>query len=185
MQTEITDPVLLGYLRRQQYAAELIHHQIEFTKAYQNLGAEAPRWWNAAEVLSVAIISLDLEGIRLDVDLKEFEIFADPMLEKVFYNLVENGIRHGETITSIRFWYEEVGEEVVLVYLDDGVGIPRSQKEQIFERGYGSNTGLGLFLIREILSITRIRIWETGEEGEGARFEITIPAGGYRIKKNI
>ncbi|ACL15650.1 PAS domain S-box protein [Methanosphaerula palustris] len=183
MQTEITDPVLLGYLHRQQHAAELINHQIEFTKAYQNLGAEAPTWRNATEVLSAAIVSLDLEGIDAYVDLQGLEIFADPMLEKVFYNLLENGIRHGETITSIRFWYEEVGEEVVLVYLDDGVGIPLTQKEQIFKRGFGSNTGLGLFLIREILSITRIHIRETGKEGEGARFEITIPAGGYRIKK--
>lgn len=183
LQTDITDPVLLGYLGRQQLAAELIHHQIEFTKAYQDLGAEAPRWQNAAEVLSAAIASLDLEGITLDIDLEGLEIFADLLLEKVFFNLIENGIRHGEEITSIRCWYEDAGEEVVLVYQDDGVGIPQAQKERIFERGYGSNTGLGLFLIREILSITGICIRETGEEGEGGRFVITIPAGGYRISR--
>lgn len=183
LQTDITDPALLGYLRRQQHAAELIHHQIEFTKAYQDLGVEAPRWQNAAEVLSAAVTSLDLEGIALDVDLEGLEIFADLLLEKVFFNLVENGVRHGEAITSIRFWYEEAGEEIVLVCQDDGVGIPRDQKDQIFERGYGSNTGLGLFLIREILSITGICIRETGEEGEGARFVITIPAGVYRVRR--
>lgn len=183
MEADITDPVLLRYLRRQQHAVELIHHQIEFTKAYQDLGAEAPKWQNAAECLSSAISSLEMEGIVLDVDLEGLEIYADPLLEKVFFNLVENGIRHGEKITRIRFWYEEAGGEVMLFYQDDGTGIPKAQKEPVFERGYGTNTGLGLFLIREILSITGIRIKETGEEGSGARFMITIPAGGYRIQR--
>lgn len=183
LQNDITDPVLIGYLRRQQCAAELIHHQIEFTKAYQNLGAEAPRWQRASEVLASAVVSQDLGGVTLDADLDGLEIFADLLLERVFFNLVENGIRHGGDVTRIRLWYVETGGEVVLTYQDDGVGIPMAQKEQIFERGYGNNTGLGLFLIREILSITGIGIREIGGEGEGARFMITIPAGEYRIRR--
>ncbi|WP_440949292.1 PAS domain S-box protein [Methanosphaerula subterraneus] len=183
LQNDITDPVLIGYLRRQQRAAELIQHQIEFTKAYQNLGAEAPRWQKASEVLAAAVVSLDLGGVTLDADLDGLEIFADLLLERVFFNLVENGIRHGEDVTRIKLWYVETDREVVLAYQDDGIGIPVAQKEQIFERGYGSNTGLGLFLIREILSITGIGIREIGEEGEGARFLITIPAGDYRIRR--
>lgn len=50
-----------------------------------------------------------------------------------------------------------------------------------FERGFGKNTGLGLFLAREILGITRIAIAETGVYGQGARFEMLVPEGGYRI----
>jgi signal transduction histidine kinase len=52
---------------------------------------------------------------------------------------------------------------------DDGIGIPARDKEIIFERGYGKNTGLGLFLSREILSITNISIKEAGEFQHGAR----------------
>ena len=59
----------------------------------------------------------------------------------------------------------------------------RSQiKRRIFERGFGNNTGLGLFLSREILSITDITIRETGEPGKGARFEINVPREKYRIR---
>ena len=54
------------------------------------------------------------------------------------------------------------------------------EKERIFERGYGKNTGLGQFLAREILAITGITIAENGEPGRGARFEITVPKGQYR-----
>ena len=52
----------------------------------------------------------------------------------------------------------------------------------IFDRSYGKDTGLGLFLVREILSITGMTIRETGESGRGARFEIHIPPEGYRFK---
>jgi len=53
-------------------------------------------------------------------------------------------------------------------------------KNQIFEKGYGKNSGLGLFLVREILEITGFEIEETGRENVGARFEITIPARAFR-----
>ena len=63
---------------------------------------------------------------------------------------------------------------------DDGAGIPVPHKEAIFEPGFGKGSGFGLFLTREILEITGIRISETGEEGKGARFGILVPAGMFR-----
>jgi signal transduction histidine kinase len=63
---------------------------------------------------------------------------------------------------------------------DDGDGIIAEEKEKIFERGFGKNTGLGLALSREILAITGITITETGEPGKGARFEIAVPKGMWR-----
>ena len=70
--------------------------------------------------------------------------------------------------------------EVILVYEDNGVGIPDDEKAKIFERGYGKNTGLGLYLVQEILSLTDIAIRETGEPGHGARFEMQIPRQSFR-----
>jgi signal transduction histidine kinase len=52
----------------------------------------------------------------------------------------------------------------------------------IFERGYGRNTGYGLFLVKEILGISGNTIKETGEYGKGVRFEIEFPANLCRIK---
>ncbi|MEI7434508.1 MAG: hypothetical protein WCJ93_09690 [Methanomicrobiales archaeon] len=54
------------------------------------------------------------------------------------------------------------------------------EKEKIFERGYGKNTGLGLALSREILDITGITITETGVPGKGARFEMLVTKGAWR-----
>ena len=47
-------------------------------------------------------------------------------------------------------------------------------------KGFGQNTGLGLFLSREILAITGITITENGVPGIGARFEIRVLNGGFR-----
>ncbi len=70
--------------------------------------------------------------------------------------------------------------DLVVTFEDDGDGIGAKDKERLFERGFGKNTGLGLFLSREILSITGITITENGEPGKGARFELAVPAGQYR-----
>jgi len=64
---------------------------------------------------------------------------------------------------------------------DDVDDVPAGEKERIFTRGFGKNTGLGLFLSREILAITGITIRETGESGKGVRFEITVPKGAWRM----
>ena len=69
----------------------------------------------------------------------------------------------------------------MIICEDDGSGIPLDEKERIFERGFGRNTGFGLFLSREILAIAGIEIRETGRPGEGARFELRVPPGEYRF----
>ena len=109
------------------------------------------------------------------------EIYADPLLGKVFYNLIDNALRYGgEKMTEIHITSREDGGALVLVFEDNGVGIPQKDKDRLFTKGFGKNTGLGLFLSREILSITGITITENGEPGKGARFEITVPKGMYR-----
>jgi signal transduction histidine kinase len=94
---------------------------------------------------------------------------------------MDNAVRYGGKITTIRLSAETRNGDAVIVCEDDGIGIPDEEKEKIFERGYGKNTGLGLFLTREILGITGITVRERGEPGKGARFEITVPKPAYRF----
>jgi hypothetical protein len=108
------------------------------------------------------------------------EVFADPLIVKVFYNLIDNAVRHGGKITTIWFSALEREGDHAIVCEDDGVGIQLDEKEHIFERGYGKNTGMGLFLSREIIDITGISIRETGQPGKGARFEMMVPEGIFQ-----
>ena len=111
----------------------------------------------------------------------DFTIFADQLIVKVFFNLMDNAVRYGGNITTIRFSVQKLDGDCVMVCQDDGNGVSADEKEKIFERGFGKNTGMGLFLAREILSITGITIRETGEPGKGARFEMTVPKGMWRF----
>jgi signal transduction histidine kinase len=90
-------------------------------------------------------------------------------------------VRYGGKITTIRFSVEEHEGDRVVVCEDDGLGVGAEEKEKIFERGFGKNTGLGLALSREILAITGITLKETGEPGKGARFEMTVPKDVSRV----
>lgn len=177
----VTDPVVIEQLRKIEQVTDLIQKQIRFTRDYQNIGENAPQWQNVAITVDNAVGGLDLKGIRITKDLEKLEIFADYLLEKVFYNLVENSVRHGEKVSVIRFSYRKEGDVLLLLCEDDGVGIPEVAKERIFKREYYRNTGYGLFLSGEILSITGLSIRETGESEKGARFEIIVPKGMYRL----
>jgi signal transduction histidine kinase len=131
-----------------------------------------------------AISPLNLEEITLNVDVPDIDVFADDLLGKVFYNLVENGVKYGGKISNMKFLGQEEENGIVLIYEDDGVGIPAHAKEKIFNRQFFSHTGLGMFLSREILSITGLTLTETGIYGVGARFEIHIPLDKYRPAEN-
>lgn len=171
------DPVIIDYLAKISTGASTINRQIEFTKTYQDLGVRTPGWFRIEEMIA----KIAPVNVTCSDTCQVTEIFADPMLEKVFFNLFENSLRHGERVTEIHTLCEQVPEGLRIIVEDNGVGIPMDEKERIFEKGFGKNTGLGLFLVKEILAITGITIRETGIPGQGARFEILVPKGQYRL----
>ncbi len=174
------DPPVAAALGKQQAAVEIIQSQIGFTRDYQDLGVRAPRWFPIEPLITAAARALRPAGIRFATDLDGISVYADPLLSSVFYNLLENAMRHGRTVTEVRVTAVPDGGGARIIWEDNGVGVPNEQKERIFERGFGSHTGLGLFLVKEVLSITGITIRETGELGKGARFEILVPEGDAR-----
>jgi len=174
---------LAEFIAKEQRIADTIEDQIQFTKDYECIGIKSPEWQEVNTCISRAKESLSLEGITVTIDLLPLEVYADPLLSRVFYNLIDNAIRYGGAqMTTIRFSSEEAGRRCVITCADDGEGIPADKKEAIFTQDYFKHTGLGLFLSREILAITGITIAETGVPGEGARFEITVPDGMWRKK---
>jgi len=175
------DPRLLELLTKGDNAADAIREQLEFTQMYEDLGVQAPRWQEVATLFQSAGSQLPLRGIAIDATVPGISVYTDPLIEKVFYTLMENTLRHGGTVTSIRLSAEEIPDGLVITYRDNGVGIAALDKDNLFQKGFGKHTGLGLFLSREILSITGITITETGEPGTGVRFEMVVPKGAYRL----
>jgi PAS domain S-box-containing protein len=160
-------------------AVKAIGSQIEFTRVYGDIGTHEPQWQELDKILTRLQLP---ENIRMDAEVQGVYAYADPMLEKVFFNLLDNSIRHGQRVTRVRVTYQLKDNRILVIWEDDGTGVLDDEKERIFDRGFGKNTGLGLFLVREILSLTGISIKENGTTGKGARFEITLPNGTYRVR---
>jgi len=173
------EPQHAMYLTKLRETVSTIGITIKFTKLYQNLGVVAPDWQNIHEVFIRACTHADLKRIRIHSSTQGLSIYADPLLERVFYNLIENSVQHGNRVREIRIGYFKTPEDLLLTIEDDGIGVPDYDKERIFSRGFGRNTGLGLFLAREILSTTGITLTETGTYQQCTRFEISVPKGSY------
>jgi len=173
-----SDSSLADFIGKMESASRSIGEHIEFTKTYQDLGTTEPRWQELGYVLSCMRVP---SPITLHAGGDGVAVYADPLLEKVFSNLLDNTLRHGGHVTTVSVSASPLPEGLVVVWEDNGAGIPEKDKDKIFEQGYGRNTGLGLFLCREILSMTGISIRENGIPGNGARFEIVIPEGAYRF----
>jgi PAS domain S-box-containing protein len=181
MKDQVQDPKLQEYIAIEIRAAQNIQNQIMFTKEYQDIGSQSPKWLDLRSVILSAAEQLNLSSITLAVHCDGIEIYADPLFEKVFYTILENAIRHGKSVTDIGFSCHELESGLMVIYEDNGEGVPAGQKENIFQQKFFHHTGYGLFLSATILNITGITIRETGEPGTGARFEITVPRGAFRF----
>jgi PAS domain S-box-containing protein len=174
------NPRIEKYLKNLNKGIEIIHNQISFTKDYQELGVVSPTWQSISSVAKEAAFAFSGQGLQFSIEETELEVYADPLFGKVFYNLFDNSRTHGEHVTGISVSCYKTGENLVIEIKDNGIGVPSNAKSMIFEKSFGKNTGLGLFFIRNVISITGMDIKEIGIEGEGVRFIITVPSGNWR-----
>jgi PAS domain S-box-containing protein len=180
-----TEP-LKSHLEKANAAGEKISRMIAFTKGYQQFGVQAPVWHEVRGLVASAAEGFTPGTIKVENYVpSDISVYADPLIAQVFSNLLENAVRHGGKITRVAFSAVTHEDRLEITCEDDGVGVPADEKERIFERGYGKNTGLGLFLGREILGITGITIHESGVPWEGAKFILTVPKEAYHTKDTV
>jgi len=181
LEKKLPDPSFSAHFLKIATSAKRISSMIQFTKEYEKIGINAPVWQECRKIVDTAATQAHLGQVVVKNDLPAGEeVFADPLVGKVCYNLMDNAVRYGGKITTIRFSVEKRNGDHIIVCEDDGDGVIAEEKERIFVRGFGKNTGLGLYLSQEILLITGITIRENGEPGKGARFEMTVPKEAWR-----
>lgn len=178
------DESLTQYLNSVDILIQKNDNILKNAREYQDMGSKPPRWQDVSITILNAISHLDLSLFSRTMDLEGLECYADPLLEHAFSSIFENVIIHSKKATHLIITYEQNPSTISLIIKDNGVGIPDEEKTDIFEKSYPRRNGMGLFLVREILSITGITIRENGSPGEGARFELTIPAQGYRFNSS-
>ena len=173
---QIKGPEELRLLQRMEANVMSIERHIMFATDYQEIGIQAPQWVNLLDALTSAMVPVDKALINLRINVGDYLIFTDPMIGKVFYNLVNNVIKHSKA-TNLTITTEEEENQLLVIFQDDGIGI--GDKSKLFKKG-DSSSGYGLFLSKEILSITGIGIRETGMSGKGARFELVFSQGQFK-----
>ena len=166
----------LEYLGDIESAIDQMEKIFDFARTYEMLSVEELSYMNVEKsVDEAAILFSGLAGAKLVNKCQGLTVMADSLLRQLFYNLIDDTLKHGEKVSQIRVYYEEGEDQLKLVYEDDGVGIPEDEKEKIFGEGYGKGTGYGLYLIKKICEAYSWTIRETGKLGKGAKFTMTIP----------
>jgi PAS domain S-box-containing protein len=177
----LSDPAADTILGQEIRILKVIQQQISYTKDYQEMGQQPPRWQSFRELLKKVRMTGVAGSLPITNEVENLELFADPLIEKVFWHLIDNSVKHGEHATEIRISGHDTQSGYLLVYQDNGVGIPEEKKEELFTKNFGKMTGFHLFFVHDILDISDMKIDETGTPGKGVRFEISIPRGLYRF----
>src|SRR5690606_23142228 len=128
------------------------------------------------EVLSELAPEAGSRGIRLSRDGQTAGATVTgsrTLLATLVANLVENAVRHGDAGGEVRVVVDRVADGVVLEVLDDGPGIPASERERVFDRfhrlpGSRTGSGLGLSIVARIAELQGAAIsLDTGLRGRG------------------
>jgi PAS domain S-box-containing protein len=109
-------------------------------------------------------------------------------LRQVFTILLDNALKYSPDGGTVTVEMERKHDRVQVSVVDEGIGIPQADQEQIFRKFYRGvdadsragqgGTGLGLFIARGLVTAMGGRIWVESREGEGSTFAFELPAAG-------
>lgn len=159
-------------------ASSRITQTLEFLRACQ--GTPNPKWLCLAKVVE----HLQVQFPEMEIEFgQSVRILADCLLEKVFYNLIENANFHGKA-TKVVITVEAKDDDYVVVISDNGRGIAIDDKSRIFDMGFSRKQkggGYGLYFCKAVVESTGMLIQESGVHGQGARFEIIVPKANIAV----
>ncbi|MEH7085474.1 cell wall metabolism sensor histidine kinase WalK [Neobacillus drentensis] len=111
------------------------------------------------------------------------EIDEDKMTQ-VLYNIISNALKYSPEGGQVTFSIKEMDDKIIVSISDQGVGIPKENIKNIFDRFYRvdkartrklGGTGLGLAIAKEMVNAHGGAIWATSEEGKGTKISFSLP----------
>ncbi len=183
---------LESILRNCEYLEDIIRSHIEFSKLdLENMASYKEKVDLVEEVLRPVVdapeYTANLKKISIETEFSgQPVVVADPNLLKIVVtNLITNAIKYGRAGGKVRIRLEDKGNEVVVSFWNEGVGMTREQiDEKLFKKhsrlkqkgteGVKGN-GLGLFICKNIIEKHHGKIWAESEPGQWAEFKFTLP----------
>lgn len=138
------------------------------------------------EQIRQSIVALEPEwskkSIEFDVEMDVIEYIGnESMMHHVWDNLIGNAIKFNPESGLIRIRLYRQGENLIFTIDDNGPGISEDTKKHIFDKFYQGDTshrekgnGLGLALVKKILSISNGEITVENIDGGGCRFTVIL-----------
>ncbi|MFH1790257.1 MAG: ATP-binding protein [bacterium] len=114
------------------------------------------------------------------------------LIHIIFQNLLSNAIKYTGIRGNVSLSINQDEKEILITVKDDGIGIPKKQYGKMFTKLFRADnarksdadgTGLGLYIIKSILSNCCGKIWFESKEGKGSTFFVSLPSQGMVAKK--
>lgn len=173
--TEHVEPIVRSTERMDAMIEELL----TLSRAGESI--EEPESISLAGVVADSWSAVEDVTVSLELDIPEdVEVRADAnRLQHVFENFFRNAGEHNDPPVTIRVGTLHDGEESISGFFveDDGTGIPESDREEIFEQGYTTNTdgtGFGLSIVEEIVTAHSWTVTVAESDMGGVRFNIDM-----------
>ena len=96
---------VINYLDCEEVLIRKITKALNFAKSYQDLGLHPPQWQHVNQSFLMGISHLDFSSIHREVHLDDLEIYADSLLERVFFTMADNILHHAKTATQVTIGY--------------------------------------------------------------------------------
>ncbi len=152
----------------------------ELQRGYEELGNTEPYWNNLADMIEKSMSLLQQNDKTLTMRIEPYMVYCDDLFGKAIYNIAHNSMVHATGSDVIVIETGEENGKLKIILEDNGKGVPAEHKKRIFDMRFGEGSGMGLFMVKEILEANGMTVIEDGEPGRGARFTITIPADKWR-----
>ncbi len=173
---------------------QLINNILDFSKIESG---HKTYQFEEADVEDVVLETLRAFKVRLDQcgfnivfespgrPLPSAVIDADAIAQ-AFTNLLDNAVKYSGSSSEIAVRLEEKDGYIIISVTDHGIGIPREEREKIFDKFYRVSTGLvhdvkgsglGLAIVKHIVEAHRGKMIVEGKQNAGSTFTIHLPAG--------
>lgn len=134
-------------------------------------------------VTSYSFIALQ-KKVNLESEVKQQSVKSDAnAIRMIFRNLISNAIKYTEPGGTVKVQVTDLENKVRVAVSDNGMGIPESDQDKIFESitwtrigtGNEKGSGFGLSLSKEFAERMNGKIWYESEEGKGTTFFVELP----------